>query len=287
MAGIRGGVVVSGSSTGIGRATALRLARAGHRVFAGVRRLADADSLRAEGLPALEPLLFDVTDAAAVRAAAKAVAAEVGDAGLLGVVANAGVGVGGPLEFLALDEMRRQLEVNVLGVLSVVQAFLPLVRRARGRVVITGSIGGRNAMPIVGPYATSKFALEGMAEALRRELAPLGVHVALIEPGSIATPMMLEKTPQTGAELLAKLEGEAKQLYGPMARAMLEAFAGFGKRAIPPERVALAIEHALTAGRPKARYLVGTDAKLQALLVRLLPDRWRDALITRLVGLPR
>jgi NAD(P)-dependent dehydrogenase (short-subunit alcohol dehydrogenase family) len=287
MSGIRGADVVSGSSTGIGRATALRLARAGHRVFAGVRRQGDADSLRAEGLPTLCPVLFDVTDTAAVQAAARTVSEGVNGAVLQGVVANAGVGVGGPLEFLELAEMRRQLEVNVLGVLSVVQAFLPLVRRARGRVVITGSIGGRNAMPIIGPYATSKFALEGMAESMRRELSPFGIHVALIEPGSIATPMMLEKTPEAGAELLASLEGEARRLYEPMGRAVIAAFAGFAKQAIPPERVAEAIEHALTAARPKARYLVGTDAKVQALLVRLLPDRWRDAVFARLIGMPR
>jgi NAD(P)-dependent dehydrogenase (short-subunit alcohol dehydrogenase family) len=283
----RGPVVVSGASTGIGRATALRLARAGQRVFTGVRREADAESLRGEGPPGLVPVLFDVTDGAAIAAAAKAVRAEVGDAGLAGVVANAGIGVAGPLEFIDLDEVRRQLEVNVIGVLAVIQPFMPLVRKGRGRVVITGSIGGRNATPMLGPYAASKFALEAVAESLRRELAPSGIHVALIEPGAIATPMMQEKAKREGQALLDSLEGEARRIYGDFGRAVLDAFNRFAEQAIPPERVAEAIEHALTATRPKTRYLVGTDARVQALLVRFLPDRVRDALIARLMGLPR
>lgn len=283
----RSAVVVSGASTGIGRAAVLRLARAGHRVFAGVRAESDADSLRGEGLEGLTPLLFDVTDAAAVDAAAKTVADEVGEPGLGGVVANAGVGVAGPLEFIDLDDVRRQLEVNVMGVLAVVQAFLPLVRRGGGRVVITGSIGGRSAAPMLGPYAASKFALEAVAESLRRELAPSGLHVALIEPGAIATPMMTEKARAEGEAFLARLEGEARRLYEPMGRSVLAAFEKFAARAIPPDRVAQAMEHALTAARPKARYLVGTDARFQALLVWLLPDRLRDAVYARLLGLPR
>ncbi len=277
-AAARGAVVLSGASTGIGRATALRLARAGHRVFAGVRRESDAESLRAEGAGDVRPLLFDVTDAAAIEAAAKTVADDVGEAGLQGVVANAGVGVAGPLEFLELDELRRQLEVNVIGVLAVVQAFMPLVRRARGRVVITGSIGGRNASPMLGPYASSKFALEGLAESMRRELRAWGIEVALIEPGAIATPMMQTK---------AREEGEAKRLYEPMGRAVLAAFQGLADRAIPPEKVAEVIEHALTSARPRTRYLVGADARIQALAARFLPDRLRDAIICRVLGLPR
>ncbi len=283
----RGAVVLSGASTGIGRAAALRLARTGHRVFAGVRRESDADALRAEGAGGLTPLLFDVTDAAAIDAAAKQVAGEVGDAGIAGVVANAGIGVAGPLELLDLDEVRHQLEVNVIGVLAVVQAFLPLVRRGRGRVVITGSIGGRNASPMLGAYAASKFALEAIAESLRRELRPSGIEVALIEPGAIATPMMQTKAREQGEKLLASLDGEAKRLYEPMGRAVRDAFSRLADGAIPPERVAEVIEHALVSPRPKTRYLVGTDAKVQALLVRFLPDRLRDAVIARVLGLPR
>jgi NAD(P)-dependent dehydrogenase (short-subunit alcohol dehydrogenase family) len=174
----------------------------------------------------------------------------------------------------------------VIGVLAVIQAAMPLVRKAKGRVVITGSISGRSALPMLGPYAASKFALEALAESMRRELAPSGIHVALIEPGSIATPMM-EKAPAEGQQLLDQLEGEAKRLYEPMGRAMNEAFAKFGQQAIPPDRVARAIEHALTAARPKTRYLVGIDAKLQAFLAWALPDRMRDAVVGRLFGLPR
>jgi len=283
----RGAVLVSGASTGIGRATALRLARAGHPVFAGVRKEADADSLRGEGLAGLTPVLFDVTDAAAIAAAVKTASEAVGKRGLQGVVANAGIGIGGPLEFIELDEVRRQLEVNVIGVLAVVQAAMPLIRTGKGRVVITGSIGGRNALPILGAYCASKFALEALAESMRRELAPSGIHVALIEPGAIATPMMTEKVQSEGQELLDALEGEAKGLYEPMARAVTAAFAKFAAEAIPAERVAEVIEHALTAARPRTRYLVGTDAKIQAFLAWALPDRLRDVVIGRLIGLPR
>ena len=176
-----GAVLVSGASTGIGRETALRLARAGHTVFAGVRKESDAESLRNEGIDGLTPVLFDVTDAAAIAAATKTVAQAVGEAGLQGVVANAGIGIAGALEFVDLDEVRRQFEVNVIGVLAVVQAAMPLIRKGKGRVVITGSIAGRAALPILGPYAASKFALEAVAESMRRELAPSGIHVALIE----------------------------------------------------------------------------------------------------------
>jgi NAD(P)-dependent dehydrogenase (short-subunit alcohol dehydrogenase family) len=282
----RGAVLVTGTSTGIGRATALRLARSGRPVFASVRRTGDADALRQEGAPGLVPLLFDVTDPAAIQQAARTVSEEVGDAGLAGIVNNAGYAVGGPIEFIDLDDLRRQLEVNVVGVVAVTQAFMPLVRKGRGRIVIVGSVGGRTALPIVGAYAASKFALEGLADALRQELAPSGIQVSLIEPGAIATPMMNEKAQSEGAATLAALEGEAKQLYEDMGQAMLGAFAKFASQAIDPDRVARAIEHALTAPRAKTRYLVGADARVQALMAWLLPDRLHDAAKKRLAGLP-
>lgn len=283
----RRAVVVSGASTGIGRATALRLARAGHRVFAGVRKQADAEALLGEGIAGLTPLLFDVTDGAAVAAAAKSVSEELGEAGLQGVVANAGIGVTGALEFIELDEVRRQLEVNVIGVLAVVQAFLPLVRKGRGRVVITGSIGGRNALPFLGAYSASKFALEAVADALRRELRPSGIEVSLLEPGAIATPMLVEKGPSQGRAHLEQLTGERQRLYEGMGRAMLETTDKFIGSALPPDRAARAIEHALTAPRPRTRYLIGRDARLIALAVRLLPDRVCDAIFERIIGIRR
>lgn len=279
-------VVITGASTGIGRATALRLDREGFRVFAGVRREADAESLRNEASPRLEPLLLDVTDRSAIEAAAKRVDAEVGTAGLSGLVNNAGIGIGAPIEFLDLDELRRQLDVNVVAVVAVTQAFLPAIRRARGRIVNVGSIGGRMSQPLVGPYSASKFALEAISESERMELAPWGIEVSLVEPGAIDTAIW-GKTESYAGSMLQSLPPEANALYGRAIRAVL-AMVEYQKRvAIPPDAVARAIEQALTAARPKARYLVGTDAKVQALFARFLPDRWRDALIVRFMKYPR
>jgi NAD(P)-dependent dehydrogenase (short-subunit alcohol dehydrogenase family) len=279
-------VVITGASTGIGRATALHLDRLGYRVFAGVRREADADSLRRESSERLAPVLLDVTDNGSIEAAAKTVSADVDNRGLAGLVNNAGIGVGSPLEFVPLDELRRQLEVNTIGPIAVTQHFLPLVRQATGRIVFVSSIGGRLSNPIIGPYAASKFALEALADALRVELAPSGIHVSVIEPGAVKT-MIFEKTAQYGDVTLARLPEEGTRLYGKMARAVLDFFAKMESSAIPPDRVARVIEHALTAARPRTRYLVGIDARIQALLGWLLPDRMRDALVGRLMGLQR
>jgi len=278
--------VITGTSTGIGRATALHLDRLGYRVFAGVRREADADGLRRESSERLAPVLLDVTDVGSIEAAAKTVSAEVGERGLAGLVNNAGIGLGGPLEFMPLDELRRQLEVNTIGPVAVTQQFLPLLRRGTGRIVFVSSIGGRFSQPIAGPYCASKFALEALADALRMELGPSHIHVSLIEPGAIKT-MIFEKTVQYGDLTLAQLPEEGKRLYGKMAKAVLDFFAKMEGSAISPDRVARVIEHALTAARPKTRYLVGIDARTQALLAWLLPDRIRDALLGRLVGLSR
>jgi NAD(P)-dependent dehydrogenase (short-subunit alcohol dehydrogenase family) len=280
---IRGAVVITGCSTGIGYATALHRAQRGHRVFAGVRSAGHAASLEAAS-PRIAGLPIDVTDAASIEAAAKRVAAELDSAGLAGLVNNAGIALGGPLEFLVLDELRRQLEVNLIGQVAVTQAFLPLIRRGRGRIVFVSSIGGRIAQPIIGPYNASKFALEAAADALRQELRPSGLHVAVIEPGGIKT-AIFEKARPYGAEMLDKLPEEGRRLYADMGRAVVDAFSRMEKQAIPPERVARAIEHALTASRPKTRYLVGIDARIQALLAWLLPDRARDWVIARFLGL--
>ena len=282
----RGAVVITGASTGIGRATTLHLDGLGFRVFAGVRKEADAESLRGEASDRLTPIQLDVTDAAAIEAAAKTIAAEVGDAGIAGLVNNAGIGVGGPLEFVPLDELRRQFEVNVVGPVAVTQAFLPLLRQGRGRVVMVSSIGGRLAAPIIGPYSASKFAVEALSDSLRVELRPQGLHVAVIEPGAIETPMF-EKAQSGGSEALANLPEEGERLYGAMGRAVLDKFAEFGRAAIPPQRVARAIEHALTAARPKTRYLVGTDARIQAVMAWLVPDKLRDVIVSRLFELPK
>ncbi len=278
--------VVTGASTGIGRATALRLARAGGRVFAGVRKQADAESLRAEGPASLEPIFLDVGNAASIEAAAKHVADALGDEGLAGLVNNAGINMGGPLEFVDLDDLREVFEVNTVGPIAVTQAFLPLLRTARGRIVFVTSIGGKVSGPIIGPYTASKHALEALGDALRVELAPWGLHVAIVEPGAIATEIF-DKARARRSEMIVKMSEEARRRYEGMANAVVDAFSKMEKQALPPDKVALEIEHALTAARPKTRYLVGMDAKAQAALGWLLPDRLFDFVRARMFGVPR
>jgi NAD(P)-dependent dehydrogenase (short-subunit alcohol dehydrogenase family) len=278
--------LVTGASTGIGEACARRLDAMGWRVFAGVRREADAEALRRGASPRLVPVRLDVTDAAQVGAAAGAVAAAVGDAGLDALVNNAGIVVAGPLECLPLAEVRAQLEVNVVGVVAVTQACLPLLRRARGRIVNIGSISGRSAAPFIGAYSASKFALEALTDALRVELAPWGIEVAVIEPGAIATPIWAKSEALAERNLAAAGPG-AGALYGAAMAAMRRVVGDAARRAAPADRVADAVAHALTARRPRTRYLVGADARLQAALARLLPDRLRDRLTARFMGLPR
>jgi NAD(P)-dependent dehydrogenase (short-subunit alcohol dehydrogenase family) len=256
-------VLVTGASTGIGAACARRFVERGCRVLAGVRNVGDAP----EGA---EELILDVTDVEAIAAAAAVDRLD-------GLVNNAGIVVACPLEFLPLDELRHQLEVNVVGQLAVTQAFLPALRAARGRIVIVGSIAGRSALPFLGAYAMSKHALEGMVDSLRVELAPDGIHVAIVEPGTIKTPIWTKPRP-----LIDTLPAEANERYG----ARMGSFRAFAAKrsatAAPPETVVRAIEHALTAERPKARYLVGRDAKLRSGIERL-PARTRDRLIAKVL----
>ncbi len=271
-------VVITGTSTGIGRAAALRLDRGGFRVFAGVRRESDGQALKAEASERLTPILLDVTDATAVEQAAKDVASQVGDAGLWGLVNNAGIGVGGPIEFVDSDEWRRQFEVNVFGPAAVIRSFLPLVRRAKGRIVNVSSGAGKVANPMLGPYCASKFALEALSDALRMEVASQGVDVALVEPGFIETPM-LDKGQDSAAEVIEKLPPLGQELYGGAMQDFMRMVDKFRPRAASPDQVAQAIEHALTAGRPRTRYTVGVDAKLLTGLGWLLPDRGLDSVL--------
>jgi NAD(P)-dependent dehydrogenase (short-subunit alcohol dehydrogenase family) len=277
-------VVITGTSTGIGRVTALELDRKGFRVFAGVRRESDAQSLRAEASERLTPLMLDVTDGEAVVQAAKNVAAELGDAGLDGLVNNAGIGVGGPIEFVDSDEWRTQFEVNVFGPAAVIRAFLPQVRQAKGRIVNVSSAAGRVVTPLLGPYCASKFALEALSDALRVEVRKQGVRVSLVEPGFIETPM-LDKGDETTIEALKKLPPIGRELYGESLETFQKFMSSFRSRAAKPEAVARAIEHALTASNPNTRYTVGLDSKAFTLLAWLLPDRASDAIGGRLTGL--
>lgn len=270
-----GTVLVTGASSGIGRACAEHLASKGLHVLAGVRRDEDGQALRAERV---EPLLLDVTDP---EAPGRALAAARAAGGLYGLVNNAGITVQGPVELVPAEDWRRQFEVNVVGAVAMTQALLPLLRESRGRVVNMSSIGGRMALPFLGPYNASKFALEGLSDSLRMELRPQGVHVALVEPGSIATEIW-EKGERAAQEQIDGMDPEARRLYGPRIDGMMRVSRQTAARAAAPSKVARAVEHALTARRPRTRYLVGADARGQAALRALLPDRALDALVARL-----
>ena len=263
-------VLVTGASSGIGRASAVRLARSGWRVFGGIRTDEDADSVRVHGI---EPVRLDVTDGAEIAAAAEIVGAE-----LHGLVENAGIAVASPLELVPLDELRRQLEVNVVGQVAVLQALLPALRRARGRIVLMGSIGGRSALPFLGPYAASKHALEAFADVLRVELAPWEIAVSIVEPASVKTAIWT-KGAETADAIGAGVDPEAAALYADRI-ARFRAVALKRGPGIDPDVVASAVEHALSSSRPKARYVVGRDAHLRAWIERL-PTRLRDRVLTR------
>jgi NAD(P)-dependent dehydrogenase (short-subunit alcohol dehydrogenase family) len=266
-------VLVTGASTGIGEATARRLKRAGWDVFAAARKDSDLERLKTEGLT---PVKLDVTDAESIAAAK----AEVGERALHGLVNNAGVAVSGPMEFLPLDELRHQLEVNLVGQVAVIQAFMPNIREAKGRIVNVSSIGGKIALPLVGPYAASKFGLEAVSDSLRRELRPWGIHVSLIEPGAVVTPIW-DRGRETADRLEGEMGEEARSRYGKLAGKIRSETEKIPERGIPPDEVAKAIERALTAARPKLRYVVGRDAKMRLRIKALAGDRRFDALIAR------
>jgi NAD(P)-dependent dehydrogenase (short-subunit alcohol dehydrogenase family) len=271
-------VLITGASTGIGRATALHLDRIGWRVFAGVRRDADAEALREEGSERLTPLMLDVTDAGQIAAAAARIDEELGEAGLDGLVNNAGIGVMGPLETIPLDDFRHQIEVNLTGQVAVTQAMLALIRRATGRVVFVSSAGGRMAVPFGGPYHAAKFGLEGVADSLRQELRPWRIEVSVIEPGSIDTPIW-ERSVRSYEEMAARAPAAQEELYGKRLAGLRAGAERTAARGISPQKVAAAIADALTARRPRTRRRVGLDAQGQVLLRRLLPDRLLDRLV--------
>ena len=279
-------VVITGAASGIGAACALHLDKLGFRVFAGVRRQADAEALKSQASPRLGPISLDVTDTISISTAASAVAGALGPAGLDGLVNNAGIVVPGPIEFLPLVELRRQLEVNVVGQVAVTQAFLPQLRAARGRIVNMGSISGRMAAPFVGAYAASKFALEGLTDALRIEVAPWGIEVSIIEPGAVATPLW-GKAAKIAQSMLGAIPPEIFVLYGEALGAVQKSAEHAERHAVAPEEVAKVVAQALTASKPRTRYVVGRIAKIQNALTFLMPDRVRDGLVAKTMRLPK
>jgi NAD(P)-dependent dehydrogenase (short-subunit alcohol dehydrogenase family) len=282
--GDRGAVFVSGTSSGLGKAIALGLAARGVTVLAGVRR--PGTSPASDGRPGpIHEIVFDVTSSSDVAAAAHRVRELLPDGGLRGIVNNAGVAVGGPLEFVAIDELRRQFEVNVFGQVAVTQALLELVRvHGDGRILFMSSIGGWVAAPFVGPYAASKHAVNGIADAMRRELRPWGIQVSVLAPGAVPTPIW-GKVHESSKELVQRLPARAVELYGDSVEGILGYVAAAAAgRGVDAERVVRAARHALYARRARTIYLVGSEARVGVALSAALPARLFDALLARRTG---
>lgn len=256
----RGTIFITGASTGIGHATAIRLAKAGFTVIPGLRRDEPLPD------PVAKPVLLDLADPDSIPPACDEVMARAGG-NLVGLVNNAGMAVGGVFEGLSLEEWRRQFEVNLFGHIAVTQTLLPGLLATKGRVVTVGSIGGRMALPFLAPYTASKHAVHGWMDAIRLELAPQGVRAILVEPGSIATPLW-QKGTNEAEQRLANLPDGMRTRYQRQVNGGLHASALAERSAIPADRCAKVIEHALTARRTRGRYLVGPDARVQALLAK-------------------
>ncbi len=279
-------LLITGASTGIGEACALEFDRREFRVFAGVRSTSDGEQIRARASSRLIPLLLDVTNPKQIAASAGTVAANVGSAGLFGLVNNAGIVVAGPVELVPMDDLRHQMEVNVIGQVAVLQAMLPLVRAARGRIVNMSSISGRVAAPCMGPYAASKHALEAISDCLRAEMRPFGVCVSVVEPGSIQTPIW-GKALAWADRMREIMTPAAEAVYGEEIRTMRQSYEALAAGAMPVARVVRAVVHALTARRPRTRYPIGLQTRAASFWFPLLSDRARDWCIRVALGLNR
>ncbi len=273
-----GSIVITGASSGIGEACALHFHRKGYRVFAGVRRAEDGEALRQKTSERLTPLLMDVTDAQSLREAARSIDRKE----ISGLVNNAGIAVPGPLELIPLERLREQLEVNVVGQVAATQAFLPLLRNGRGRIVNIGSIGGRSVVPMNGPYSASKFALEAITDALRMELAEWGISVSIIEPGAVKTAIW-EKSLSEADRIMRDLPAEGLDLYRHLIARIKKLAEGQARSGSLPEEVVKAVDHAMTSAKPKTRYVIGREAKIRVLMNHL-PDRKRDQIILKRIN---
>ncbi|MEO8118412.1 MAG: SDR family oxidoreductase [Rhodoferax sp.] len=268
-------VVISGASTGIGAATARELAKRGYHVLAGVRRASDANALRADNL---EPILLDITSDADVASLVKHIAQDAKRRPLRALVNNAGVGVNAPVEVLPLPEWRRIFEVNLFGHVSMMQALLPALIANGGTVVNITSVGGKVAMATYGPYAGSKFAMEAVSDALRREVGPLGVKVVVVEPGAVTTPM-LENVSAAGARITSAMTTAQRGRYAGLMHSIIAQAQAAIPKGVPAEEAGRIIADAVASKRPRIRYTVGRDAALIVRLIRLLPDRMLDSLL--------
>jgi NAD(P)-dependent dehydrogenase (short-subunit alcohol dehydrogenase family) len=273
--------LVTGAGSGIGEACVKRLSALGWRVFAGILDETQRTHVEQGRLERVTPVMLDITKANAIAAAAETIAAEIGERGLAGLVNNAGIGVIGPLEYLPIDRLRQQLEVNLIGHVAVTQACLPLLRKAAGRIVNISSLAGRLSIPLLAPYSASKFGIEAVSDALRQELRPWNMHVACVEPALVNTPI-LSSTDAAADAAFAAMNEEGRMRYASFFR-RLKSANRMSAAAQPPDVVAQAVIHALTARRPKTRYVIG-GMRWQFLLLSKLPDRLRDWVIARRFG---
>jgi NAD(P)-dependent dehydrogenase (short-subunit alcohol dehydrogenase family) len=273
LARTRGSIVISGASTGMGAATARLLAQRGYHVLAGVRREADAETIRSTNL---EPVLLDITDPGDVRALATRFDQD-GSTRLVGLINNAGIAVNAPVETLSLAQWRNQFEVNLFGHIAVTQALLPHLHRSRGRIVNISSVGGKVAMPTYGAYAGAKFALEAVSDALRRELSPHGVQVVVVEPGGVQTEMTGHGI-ERAKGFITEMSPSHRSQYGPLMQAIINQATAFTRSGVSADKAAVVIARAATTRRPRARYTIGRDAALMTRLARMLPDRTMDRL---------
>ncbi len=276
------GVIVTGASSGIGFECARWLAGHGFHVFAGIRRRPDAERLEKAVPGKITAVILDVTDAASIKSAVKAVTKCPADIVPFALVNNAGISIAGPLEMLPVDSFKKQIDVNLVGQLAVTQAFLPLLRAHHGRIFLMGSILGRFALPFLGAYSCAKFALEAMAESLSMELTGTGVSVSIVEPGNISTPIW-EKSKATAMEIAGDLSESKWDMYRDDARAALGYVERLSAKGLQPARVAQVIEKALNAREAKKKYTVGPDSAFLGRLLPLFPTGLRQAILRRVV----
>jgi NAD(P)-dependent dehydrogenase (short-subunit alcohol dehydrogenase family) len=273
-------IFITGAASGIGLVSAQRLERLGFRIFAGVLPGEDTAPLRNSLSKEAQIIPLDITDAGQIASMQAELEQALGDEGLHGLFNNAGVAITAPIELVPVEALRRQIETNLIGHFAVTQALLPLIRKARGRIVNTSSLAGRVAMPGMGPYSISKFALEALTDTLRLELREWGIHVAAIEPGVIKTPIWKRGVAYTD-EIVAEVPETLRRLYEPLLNALRNVSQRSAETGASAELVADAVEHAFTTPRPRTRYLVGSDARRAALVAWLLPNRWADNIIMR------
>ncbi len=270
-------VVITGTSSGIGNATAKELANRGYYVLAGVRREIDADDIRSENI---EPIILDITNKSHIENLIKRIKGDPENRSLRALINNAAIEINAPLEVLALSEWKRQFDVNLFGQVAMIQALLPALFQSCGTIINISSIGGKAAMAGYGPYASTKFALEGLSDALRRELKPFGVKVIVIEPGGVISPMSLQVRSKA-EKITNEMTPEHRNRYGAMMYAMVSLAESYIKNAVSAEKAGEIIANTLSKRKPRTRYTIGRDAAMVRFMNWALPDSWLDNLVAR------